>query len=291
MTQPNPKSPTTYTQQMEKLRSRGCVISDEQKCIHLLSCINYYRLTAYFLPFKQVEGVYMPGTDFITVFRIYEFDRKMRHLIFNAIEEVEVRLRRQIAYFHAHKYGSCGYLDAQTFGTKHEHEKFIKRIAVEKKANRKLPFVQHHDEKYAGTFPLWVIIELFPFGMLSHFYSDMTTQDQKCFARDVFGTTYNNLRSWLYCCTNLRNMCAHYGRMYFHIFPACPKLPNGFSVNKNTKNRLFGAVFALMKLYPDKNKWNEEFISLAAKLIKEYDDVIELSHIGFPSNWQLKLGY
>ena len=95
------KPPTTYRQQLEKLRSRGCIIKDETRAIDVLSKVNYYRLTAYFLPFKQLNETYIDGTDFDTVYQIYEFDRKIRLILFSAIEEIEVYLRSTLAYYHA----------------------------------------------------------------------------------------------------------------------------------------------------------------------------------------------
>jgi len=38
------KKPTTYNQQIEKLRLRGCQVTDVPFCIKVLSQINYYRL-------------------------------------------------------------------------------------------------------------------------------------------------------------------------------------------------------------------------------------------------------
>jgi len=77
---PTVKPSTTYGQQIEKLRSRGCIISDEIFATTVLSRVNYYRLTAYLLPFRRPDGSYVQGTDFNTVYRIYEFDRKLRHI-------------------------------------------------------------------------------------------------------------------------------------------------------------------------------------------------------------------
>ena len=73
-------------------------------------------------------------------------------------------------------------------------------------------------KKYDGHFPLWVAVELFSFGMLSRFYSDMKTEDKKQLARRLYGTVPKNVSSWLRCCTDLRNICAHYGRLYYRIF-------------------------------------------------------------------------
>jgi abortive infection bacteriophage resistance protein len=134
------KPPTTYNQQMEKLRSRGCQISDTALCETILSRINYYRLSAYFLPFKKADGNYLPGTDFNAIYQIYEFDRKLRNVLFAAIEEVEIYLRAKFAYYHAHKYGVLGYRDAANYNNRHRHDRFKDLIAAEIKNNRKVLF-------------------------------------------------------------------------------------------------------------------------------------------------------
>jgi len=281
------KPPTTYTQQIEKLRSRGCAIADESFCARILASVNYYRLTAYFLPFRKPDGNYLPGTDFNTVYHLYEFDRHLRNLLVTAVEEVEIYMRAKIAYYHAHKYGETGYLDAANYNVKYNSAKFMKRFKKEVKNNGKALFVKHHLNSYGGRFPIWVATEVFTFGMLSCFYSDLTIQDQKQLARDMFGTIPKKLVSWLRCCTDLRNICAHYGRLYFRVFPAAPAdvpgLPDG------SKRRLFGIILALKALYPDAGKWNAEIHSRLKSLIVTHSNVIKLDHIGFPPGWETLL--
>jgi len=195
------KPPTTYAQQIALLRSRGCFVEDESFAEEALSQINYYRLSAYFLPFKTGDNSYLPGTSFIKIYQLYEFDRKLRNVLSRAVESAEVNLRAKIAYFHAHKYGALGYLDAASFNAQHRHDEFLERIDAEIQNNRKALFVQHHLNNYDGEFPIWVIVELFTLGMLSYFYGDLKPQDQKALARDLFGTTYKNAISWIRCCT------------------------------------------------------------------------------------------
>lgn len=216
------KPPTTFDDQLLKLKARGCFVSDEAFCKRILSRVNYYRLTAYFIPFRREDGFYREGTSFHKVYRIYEFDRKMREILFSAIEEIELYLRTQLAYYHAHKYGADGYMLGTNYNAKHKHELFIDKVSNETSHNCATPFVEHHLKKYAGRFPIWVLVELFSFGMLSHFYADLVMSDQKQLARSLYQTTPYNLRSWLRCCTDLRNICAHYGRLYYQVFPAIP---------------------------------------------------------------------
>lgn len=277
------KQPSTYKQQIEKLREHGCVVSDEEFCEEVLTRISYYRLSAYFLPFITSKDTYKSGTDFIKIYNLYEFDRKLRRIIFSVIEELEVYLRAQLSYYHTHKYGSDGYMDPSNFNSRHNHDRFKERISDLLKSNSNVAFVNHHMRNYNGKFPLWVLSELFTFGMLSYFYADMITADQKQIAYNTFHTSVSNAKSWLYCCTDLRNLCAHYGRLYYSIFSAAPAQIPG--VDKTVKRSLFAAIMALRSLYPDKSKWNNEFLPGVVALFDEYAEVIELRHIGFPENW------
>lgn len=280
------KPPTTYEEQLEMLTSRGVEIQDADmgQCKKVLEDINYYRLTAYFLPFKLTDGNYAAGTSFLRVYRIYEFDRKLRRILFTALEDVEISLRAKFAYYHAHRYGATGYLNPASFSDKHNHVKFLENFNREVNYNQKAPFVKHHLEKYDGIFPIWVACELFSFGMLSFFYADMQTQDRKYLSKRVYNTTEKNVTSWLRCCSDLRNICAHYGRLYFRVFTASPA---GFSqqYSPETLFRLWGAVLALKGLYPDIGKWNSEVLPAISALFEEYAGEISLSHIAFPENW------
>ena len=87
-------------------------------------------------------------------------------------------------------------------------------------------------------FPIWVIVELFTLGMLSFFFADLNTQDQKDLARAVFHSTANNIKSWLRCCTDLRNICAHYGRLYFTMTRMIRFLP-AFKINSPSASASF----------------------------------------------------
>ena len=197
-----------------------------------------------------------------------------------------VQLRAKLAYFHAQKYGPLGYLDAGNFSPKHQSDKFNENIEREIQNNSKALFVKHHLTKYNGEFPIWVIVELFTLGMISRFYADMTTADKKELAKSLYATTPKNLVSWLRCVTDLRNICAHYGRLYYRIFTASPA---GFSISESSKRRLWGSLLALKELYPEKEKWNHETLAAIETLVEEYCGDINLYHIAFPNDWKDRL--
>ena len=279
------KNPTTFDEQINKLKSRKCIIEDENYATKILSEIGYYRLSAYFLPYKNIDDNYKEGTSFNQVVANYEFDRELRNILFAAIEEVEVALRSYFSYYHSHKYGSLGYKSEEIYNDRHNHEGFMAKFDEEVQHNKNAPFVRHHIEKYDSEFPIWVASELFTFGMLSYFYSDLLTSDQKQIAKDMYNENHNNIKSWLRCCTDLRNMCAHYARLYYKNFPAIPsRLPK--EIRETSERRLFGAIYALKKLYPDEKKWRSEIVSQITELIGKHKDNIDLKHIGFPENWR-----
>ena len=103
----------------------------------------------------------------------------------------------------------------------------------------------------------------------------------------MFRTTHSNVSSWLRCCSDLRNICAHYGRLYYHKFSAIPaNLPE---IDETAERTLFGAISALKALYYDDNKWNNEIFSEIEKLLSEHKNSINLKCIGFPDDWENKL--
>ena len=81
------------------LESRGLVISDKAKAVRYLESIGYYRLSAYMHPFLKVpkeSHQYKEGTTFQQVLNLYRFDKKLRMLLLNEIEKVEIAIRRAI---------------------------------------------------------------------------------------------------------------------------------------------------------------------------------------------------
>ena len=95
------KPPLTYREQVELLKSRGVSFADEQEAEMHLANISYYRLSAYMLPYKKKVGgdiidQFKEGTTWEMIYRLYAFDRKLRLIVFDAIERLEIAIRTQI---------------------------------------------------------------------------------------------------------------------------------------------------------------------------------------------------
>ena len=96
------KSPKTYEEQVEIIKRKGFIVDDDETCESFLKQANYYRLSAYFLPFRNADGTYFENINFNRIKRIYEFDGRIRNLIFECIETIELYLRTQLAYYCGH---------------------------------------------------------------------------------------------------------------------------------------------------------------------------------------------
>lgn len=75
------------------LESRGLLICDRNKAIQYLDNIGYYRLSAYMYPLLKMPKtahLYKEGSTFEKVMMLYRFDKKLRLLMFNEIEKIEI---------------------------------------------------------------------------------------------------------------------------------------------------------------------------------------------------------
>lgn len=278
------KPATKYKEQVEKLSSRGLIIDNETECENFLKGVNYYRFSAYLLPFKNSNDTYTQGTSFNQVRQIYEFDTKIRSLIFSLIEIIELYLRTQFAYYFAHNHGPIGYINPDNFSSNHDHVKFMEHIQECIDENRNTPIVIHHQRKYNGNFPIWVIIELFSIGTLSRFFADMKRGDQRNIATTCHWPDYRIVPGWLKCLTELRNRCAHYSRLYYWKFISIPGFPKNVKTEGTNKRSLFNQILVLKYLCPQKAVWNK-FKADLSNLISAYSDSIDIKHIGFPDDW------
>ena len=77
------------------LESRGLQIYDRNKAIQYLDNIGYYRLSAYMYPLLKMPKtahLYKEGSSFKKVMMLYRFDKKLRLLMFNEIEKIEIAI-------------------------------------------------------------------------------------------------------------------------------------------------------------------------------------------------------
>lgn len=277
------KPALSVSEQIQRLIERGCIIDDDDNPGDVLSKINYYRFTAYLLPFKNADDTYKSGTTFKNVLQIYEFDQKLRNLISYAIDFIEIEMRTRVAYQHSIKYGPLGYLDANNLRTKTHHTEFIDTVEKYKDREKNNSIIKHHKNKYNGNIPFWAMIEFFSFTELSKFYQNMITADKKIVAKN-YDQYYKLVESWFYCLSFLRNSCAHYSRLYYKTMIPTPKTPKGFPFILDRS--IFSYLMMIRLLMVNNTAWSQKILPRLSKLIESYKRYINLSHLGFPENWE-----
>jgi len=127
------KSALTYAAQLQQLKNRGLIIEDDNKALHLLEVISYYRLSGYWYPMlidKQTHQ-FKSDSSFETAFNIYKFDRELRLLILRELEKIEVAIRAKLVYMLSHSRGSFWYKDASNFINPIKHADTLSKLGAE----------------------------------------------------------------------------------------------------------------------------------------------------------------
>ncbi len=216
---PFQKPAFSFKQQLDKLASRGLIVTDEQKCLTSLSSISYYRLSAYCYPFRQrthkgILSKFETGTTFSHVIKLYDFDRELRLLVMDAIERIEITVRARINHDLTLKYGVFAHAESANFHPKFKHSGWIKGVQTEVERSSD-EFIVHFKKKYNDypLVPLWSTTEVMSLGKLSYMYKGLLPEDKKTISQ-YFGIPSKRLENWLHVITYVRNICAHHSRLW-----------------------------------------------------------------------------
>lgn len=275
----------TIDEQVENLKSIGLIVNDEEYAKKILNDISYFRLVkAFSLNLKPKNGCYDRQTTFKEIVDLYLFNANFRQIIFPEIEKVEINVRCRLANFFAAQYGVLGYLQAENFADENYHAQFLKDINEEIGRNSKAPFVRNFRENYeGGNLPIYALVEVFSFGTLSKFYKNMLNKDKKTIAK-TFGVGYTYLESWLESISYVRNICAHYGRIYNAKLSKTPILYKEYTQVGIGNNRIYGVLLCLKHLLKNDVHWNL-FVDNIELLFDKYQ-YVKISTMGFPENWK-----
>ncbi len=303
------KPALTFQEQVNLLKTRGLQISDEQRAIRHLSNISYYRLSAYMLPFKEVgadnkaTNVFKEGTTWDDVYNLYRFDRKLRLLVFDAIERIEIALRTQIIYQLSHKYGSHWqnrpelFKDKIVFDGKTAFQDIQKHIKELLTSNNKVEYIDHYLKKYNDppTPPCWMSVELLYFYELSKICKNLKNRQDLVGIAKAFDIPSDKVFcSWLHTINYIRNICAHHARLWNIKFAVQPfKFKNSRSnkvwltdgevetVQSSKLYYFFCMILYLLQTINPNSKFKKHFLDLLNKFPS-----VDVSYMGFPEKWK-----
>jgi len=213
------KPSISIQEQIEKLQVRGLIINNKELIENKLKFIGYYHLSAYFKSFQNMRNnVFHKNISFEQVLSLYVFDRKLKADFFDAIERIEISLKslltNEISEITKNPYW---FSDSKNFIKKFDHSQFIARLekhinkmktkdGVVKEFYRKYP---HHE----GFPPSWILMEILYFGDSIQIFKNLQRQFRQQVALH-YKFDEKIISSWLVMLNDIRNICAHHGRLW-----------------------------------------------------------------------------
>ncbi len=297
----------TLDEQIDILKSKGLIIDDITKTKEILLRENYFFINGYRHIFMKSlkERIYLPGTKFDELYAFFLFDRHLRNIFFKNILIVENNLKSIFSYQLSRRYGirERDYLRTSNFTDDIKRARQVADVISKMKRQIRSNGKQHratlHYLSNYGYIPLWILVKVLSFGIISELYLILKSEDQM-----EIGNFYNldtdNLSSFIAILANYRNLCAHEDILFDYRMQRTI-LDNSYHMKLNVplmndeyvygKNDLFAVVIILKYLLRD-----EEFRELAYEIDYEIS-LLEgrvstipvtkiLDRVGFPENWK-----
>ncbi|WII95494.1 Abi family protein [Moraxella haemolytica] len=276
MTQANPptKPFKEYHELVDLLRLRQMQMTDTDYTLKKLTQVGYYRLSGFWHICRKpnvdntLSDDFLPNTDFHQVYQLYIFDKKLRILLLDAIERLEINLRSIIAHEMA-RFDPLAYLDSQYIDPKYMTSYQEWKNKLNDKINKSRDdFVIWHNTTNKPL-PFWVVIETWDFGMLSKYYSLLKGRYQKLIARQFNINNQRVLKNWLEQINIIRNQSAHHSRIWNRKYNPINQLNadyfKQFQLQKHQQERLFARIIVIWYLvsqYTLHYQWHKKIIDL-----------------------------
>jgi Abortive infection bacteriophage resistance protein len=297
----------TLEEQIDILRSKGLTIPDEEKAKDVLLRENYFFISGYRHLFMKIynDGVFLQGTTFDELYATFIFDRQVRNIYFKHILVIENNIKSLISYILSRKYGfrEKDYLNADNFNqnpmkARQVHDVLDKMRRQIRVNGKKHAATVHYLSNY-GYIPLWILVKVLSFGIVSELFTILKDEDQEEIA-NIYKIDVSSLAIYLSILANYRNLCAHEDILYdyrtqrtipntkYHYQLDIEKVDDDY---KYGKNDLFAVIIIFRQMLSP-----EEFRNLVNEIGYEIDildgriDTLSidelLNKISFPSNWR-----
>lgn len=241
------KKALSIKQQIALLESRGVVFDNIPKAEEILLDAGYYRLGFYAFPFEKTFPAifdrtheYVDGTTFKSIYDLYKFDSRLRGLLLQAIDRIEVNLRSRITYI-----VSNHYIDSPTWFV----DKSIMSVAFVNSFRARVydtlmenPVIKRHHDKYINDrfAPAWKTIEFMTLGNLVALFQAIKDADVKRSIAAAYGCSLKVFINYLETVRVIRNKCAHGSCLYnMHLAKGIKRAPA--SIKEGNRHNIKGA--------------------------------------------------
>ncbi len=287
------KPALTLADIIERLKSNGLDIHDESEALRKLGVVSYFRIAAYLRPMEDDKEThhFKLGSTLENAFALYEFDTKLRQLIFAAIQEIEIALRAKVIQHFSLAYGPFWFMDVNLSANERLFAQNLLAIDRELERSRE-DFIKAHFKKYIKPAfpPAWKTLELASLGTLSKLYYNFSDKKvKKAIAREFNLPNHEILESWMRSIASLRNCCAHHARIWNRSLSATPQMTgkirgNWINHTDIDSNRLY-AVLCCTAYWMESINGKSHFVSGLKNLIAKYP-MVDVAAMGFPAGWE-----
>lgn len=287
------KPALTLADIIERLKSNGLDIHDESEALRKLGVVSYFRIAAYLRPMEDDKEThhFKLGSTLENAFALYEFDTKLRQLIFAAIQEIEIALRAKVIQHFSLAYGPFWFTDVNLSANERLFAQNLSAIDRELERSRE-DFIKAHFKKYIKPAfpPAWKTLELASLGTLSKLYYNFSDKKvKKAIAREFNLPNHEILESWMRSIASLRNCCAHHARIWNRSLSATPQMTgkirgNWINHTDIDSNRLY-AVLCCTAYWMESINGKSHFVSGLKNLIAKYP-MVDVAAMGFPVGWE-----
>ncbi|MDC8000114.1 Abi family protein [Aequorivita todarodis] len=288
------KQPKTVEEHIEVLIKRGLNIPRPARAKIYLRNIGYYRLTGYMYHLQENDGSheFKAKVSFNDIILHYQFDKKLRALTIEYLERIEVALRARLTDYFAVNYGFFWFNQVDLYDDKDIYRLINTEIA-ERFENPQELFLKSFKAKYTleSIPPSNMALEVLSLGKLARLYKGLSNNVEKMTIAKDFGLPSSVLSTWFIYLNNVRNICAHHGRLWNRGITADrPTIPTRkqYSFNGNLPNdfnRSFYGVTAMIDRLLLNINPNNRFVENVVNLIDDYAS-INTRFMGFPDNWR-----
>lgn len=297
----------TLEQQIDILKSKNMIIHNEEYAKSVLLRENYFFLNGYrhLFVISNSDKVFKSGTTFEEVYSLFLFDRTFRNICFKNLLIIENNFKSITSYQLSKRYGykEKEYLKPKNFTSRPDKKRQVNDLLKKMQRQIRVNGEQHSaTQHYAcnyGYIPLWILVKVLSFGIVSEMYSILKTEDQKAIS-EIYEMDNEKFMLYLPILANYRNLCAHEDILYenrtqkvidntiYHQLLDIPKQNGEYIYGKCD---LF-ALLIIMKQLLEKDKFNSMIIEMDNAILTlnynlktiKIDDV--LHRMGFPKNWK-----
>lgn len=297
----------TLDEQVEILKSKNLIINNEKYAKEILLRENYFFISGYRHLFTENndKDKFIDGTTFEEMYSLFLFDRSFRNTFFKYLLVIENNLKSILSYQLSKKYGyrEKDYLKESNFTRIPEKKSQVNDLLKKMKRQIRVNGSQHsatlHYSSNYGYIPLWILVKVLSFGIVSEMFQILKDEDQDEVA-SIYGINSEKLSIYLPILANYRNLCAHEDILYENktqkpiddtIYHERLNIPKNEVEYIYGKNDLFALLIILKQLLV-KSDFN--------RLVNELDHHIQilnfnlrtikvnkvLDRMGFPNNWK-----